>query len=82
MYKVIHIFPFARHTLTGHVGEEEDALVEAVVHELVLELLQDGHPDTEREGRVAQQQRVPQVEDLVEREHVWNTPVGPSTRRL
>lgn len=33
-------------------------------------MLQDGHADAEGEGGVAQQQSVPQVEDLVQWKHV------------
>lgn len=56
---------------TGQVGEEQDALVEAVGKEAVAQLLQDGHADTERERGVAQQQRVPQVEDLMQGKDVY-----------
>ena len=59
--------------LTRQVREEKDALIEAVGQETVPELLQYGHADTEREGGVPQQQRVPQVEDLVQREHICMT---------
>lgn len=51
---------------TRQVREEQDALVEAVGQEPVTQLLQDRHSDTERERGVAQQQRVPQVEDLMQ----------------
>ena len=34
------------------------------------ELLEDGQPDGEGVGGVAEQEPVPEVEDLVEREHV------------
>lgn len=51
--------------LTRQVWEEQDALIEAVSQEAISELLQDGHADAEGERGVTQQQRVPQVEDLV-----------------
>lgn len=51
--------------LTWQVGEQQDALVEAVGQQAVSELLQDGHADAEGEGAVPQEQGVPQVEDLV-----------------
>lgn len=56
--------------LTWQVREEQDALVEAVSQESIPELLQYGHADTEGEGGVTQQQRVPQVEDLVQWKHI------------
>lgn len=56
---------------TGQVREEQDALVEAVGQEPIAELLQDGHSDTERERGVAQQQRVPQVEDLMQGKDIY-----------
>lgn len=56
--------------LTWQVREEQDALIEAVGQEAVPELLQYGHADTEGERRVTQQQRVPQVEDLVQWKHI------------
>ena len=56
---------------TGHVGEEQDALVEPVGEQLISQLLEDCHPDAEREGRVAEQQGVPKVQDLVQGKDVW-----------
>lgn len=61
------------HILTWQVRKEQDALIEAVGQETVPELLQYGHADTERERGVTQEQRVPQVEDLVQREHICMT---------
>ena len=72
----------ARSPRTGHVGEEQDALVKAELEEPIPELLQDGHADTEREARVLQQQGVPQVEDLVQREHVCGGRAEPVTRGI
>lgn len=57
--------------LTWQVREEEDALVEAIGQKAIPELLQYGHANAEGEGRVTQQQRVPQVEDLVKRKHIY-----------
>ena len=56
---------------TGHVGEEQDALVEPVGEQLISQLLEDCHPNAEREGRVAEQQGVPKVQDLVQGKDVW-----------
>lgn len=57
--------------LTWQVREEQDALVEAISQKTIPELLQYGHADTEGERGVTQQQRVPQVEDLVEWKHIY-----------
>lgn len=56
--------------LTWQVREEKDALIEAISQETIPELLQYGHPNTEGERRITQQQSVPQVEDLVQWKHI------------
>ena len=53
-----------------HVTEQEDALIELSFHQLILQLVEDGETNTERIGGVTQQQSVPEVEYLVEREDV------------
>lgn len=55
---------------TCHVRECEDALVEAVSEQVLLELLQDGHTHTQGEGGISQQQCVPQMKDLVQGQDV------------
>lgn len=61
---------FTWHGLTWHVREREDALIEAISEQVLLELLQDGHAHTEGEGGIPQQQCVPQVKDFVQGQNV------------
>ncbi len=57
--------------LTRHVREEQDAVVEAERKKGIPEHVQQSHADAQRERRRAEQQRVPQVEDLWQRENIY-----------
>lgn len=69
-YTHFHTNKMPAHILTWQVREEKDAFIEAISQETVPELLQYGHPNTEGERGITQQQRVPQVEDLVQWKHI------------
>lgn len=66
-------------TLTGQVWEEQYAFVEAVGQQTVSQLLQNSYTDAKRERGVSQKQSVPQVEDLVQGEHICG---GNGTKKM
>lgn len=59
------------HHNVRQIGEEQYALIEAGREQGTPKLAENRNPDEQRIGAVAQHQLVPQMQDLVQREHVY-----------
>ena len=57
---------------TWHIGEEDDALIEAALEQGISNLKQNTHSNEQRKGRIAEKKRVPEVEQFVEGKGVYN----------